>query len=82
MELQREIVQRYHDTLTAGHPGILETYMAVSQERWWLGLLTFIHSYVNGCAQCQQFKINRRPTKPAVEPTLWLTMYFREFDNI
>ena len=26
MELQWEILRRYHDTLTAGHPGILETY--------------------------------------------------------
>ncbi len=42
--------------------------MAVSQEHWWPGLRTFIHSYVNGCAQCQQFKINRGPTKPALFP--------------
>ena len=68
MELRREIVQRYHDTPTAGHPGILETYMAVSQEHWWPGLRTSVRSYVNGCAQCQQFKINRRPTKPALFP--------------
>jgi hypothetical protein len=68
MELRPEIVRRYHDTLTAGHPGILETYMAVSQEHWWPGLRTFVRSYVNGCAQCQQFNINRRPMKPALFP--------------
>jgi len=42
--------------------------MAVSQEHWWLGLRTFVRSYVNGCARCQQFKINKRPTKPALFP--------------
>ena len=29
---------------------------------------TFIRQYVAGCAPCQQFKINRRPTKPALVP--------------
>ncbi len=28
----------------------------------------FITNYVQGCAKCQQYKINRRPTKPAFQP--------------
>jgi transposase InsO family protein len=29
---------------------------------------TFVKNYVKGCAFCQQFKINRHPTKPALMP--------------
>ena len=29
---------------------------------------TFIQQYVAGCGSCQQFKINRRPTKPTLLP--------------
>jgi Integrase zinc binding domain len=37
-ELQREIVQRYHDHLTAGHPGELQTFNAVKEHYGWPGL--------------------------------------------
>jgi RNase H-like domain found in reverse transcriptase/Integrase zinc binding domain len=37
-ELQREIVRRYHDHLTAGHPGELQTFNAVREHYWWPGL--------------------------------------------
>ncbi len=42
--------------------------IAVSQEHWWPGLQTFVSTYMNGCGQCQQFKIKRGPTKPALFP--------------
>jgi Integrase zinc binding domain len=38
VELQRKIVQRYHDNLTAGHPGELQTFNAVKEHYWWPGL--------------------------------------------
>jgi hypothetical protein len=31
VELQREIAQRYHNHLTAGHPGELQTFNAVKE---------------------------------------------------
>jgi hypothetical protein len=68
MDLRRSIVQHYHDAPTAGHPGELTTFVAVAMDYWWPGMRTFIRQYVAGCAPCQQFKINRRPTKPALVP--------------
>jgi Integrase zinc binding domain len=56
-ELQREIVRRYHDHLTAGHPGELQTFNAVKEHHWWPGLQVFIKNYVQGCGTCQQFKL-------------------------
>jgi Integrase zinc binding domain len=37
-ELHREIVRRYHDHLTAGHSGELQTSNAVKEHYWWPGL--------------------------------------------
>jgi Integrase zinc binding domain len=67
-ELHREIVRRYHDDPTAGHPGELQTFNAVKEHYWWPGLRVFIKNYVQGCGTCQQFKIDRNPTKPAFMP--------------
>jgi hypothetical protein len=38
VELCREIVRRYHDHLTAGHPGELQMFNAVKEHYWWPGL--------------------------------------------
>ena len=35
---------------------------------YWPGLQHFVRHYVNGCSMCQQFKVNNRPTKPALFP--------------
>lgn len=68
LEVRREIIRKFHDHPTAGHPGELETYMQVKEEYWWPGMRTFVKNYVKGCGACQQFKINRRPTKPTLQP--------------
>jgi RNase H-like domain found in reverse transcriptase/Reverse transcriptase (RNA-dependent DNA polymerase)/Integrase zinc binding domain len=67
--LRRDIVRKYHDHETAGHPGELETYNSIREHYWWPGLRTFIKNYVKGCGNCQQFKIDRHPSKPAFLPT-------------
>jgi Integrase zinc binding domain len=52
----------------AGHPGELQTFNTVKEHYWWPGLQVFIKNYVQGCGTCQQFKIDRSPTKPAFMP--------------
>ena len=66
--LRRKIIRNYHDQITAGHPGELETFNAIREHYWWPGMRRFITNYVQGCAKCQQYKINQRPTKPAFQP--------------
>ena len=58
-----------HDHITASHPGELETFNSISHHYWWPGLRTFVKNYVKGCGICQQFKIDRHPSKPAFLPT-------------
>ena len=56
--LRRNMVARYHDSLPVGHPGHLRMMNLVQNDYWWPGMYTFIKNYTNGCAACQQSKIN------------------------
>ena len=67
-QLRRDILWKHHDAPSAGHPGQQGTYHAVSRYYWWPGLRTFVNNYVLGCAECQKYKIDRRPSKPALQP--------------
>jgi hypothetical protein len=42
--------------------------VAIQKDYSWPGLTHFVNRYVQGCALCQQNKINRRPTNPALFP--------------
>ena len=68
LNLRRQILKLKHDALSAGHPGVLETLLAVSKDYYWPGLRTFVRNYVAGCLECQRFKINRHPARPALMP--------------
>ena len=59
----------FHDSETAGHPGELETYNSIRHHYWWPGMRTYVKNYVKGCGTCQQFKIDRQPSKPSFIPT-------------
>jgi transposase InsO family protein len=64
-ELRKKIVEKYHDPISAGHPGEIETMNAIKEHYWWPGMRSFIKNYVKGCGICQQFKINRSPSNPS-----------------
>lgn len=68
LELRREVVKRYHDVPVAGHPGQHGTHMAIQRTYWWPRLAVFIRNYVDGCALCQQNKVNTHPTAPSLMP--------------
>ena len=70
LNLRREIVKKHHDSPTIGHPGELGTFNIVKENYWWPAMQRFIKSYVEGCLDCQQFKINRHPMKPTLLPIL------------
>ena len=67
-KLRKEIVERFHDNPSAGHPGELETFNSIRQHYWWPGMRTFVKEYVRGCGTCQQFKIDRNPSHPSFMP--------------
>ena len=66
--LRRQIVSDHHDTPTAGHLGALATSRSIRTSYWWPGLSSFVSSYVQGCAICQQFKVRTQPQRPSLIP--------------
>jgi hypothetical protein len=66
--LWRGVIALFHNSLTAGHPGITKTIHAVAQYYWWSGMKDFITQYIKGCATCQMHKVNTHPMKPPLYP--------------
>ena len=68
IELRQEIVKRYHNLPPMGHPGHLKTLELLQHGYWCPGMHTFVKNLVDGCAACQQVKINRHLTNPPLMP--------------
>ncbi|ESK81775.1 hypothetical protein Moror_5377, partial [Moniliophthora roreri MCA 2997] len=66
-ELRRRVVRTIHETPGVGHPGQWNTVKQVQQDFWWPGMSKFIRSFVDGCAVCQQSKINTHPTRTPIQ---------------
>jgi RNase H-like domain found in reverse transcriptase/Integrase zinc binding domain len=66
--LRRGVTHLFHNSLTAGHPGISKTIDLIEQHYWWPHMRDFITAYVKGCATCQMNKVNMHLTKPPLFP--------------
>ena len=64
---QHEILRQLHDTPTAGHPGIANTWELVREHYEGPRLRKFVEDYVKGCAQCQESKTNLQRTKALLQ---------------
>ena len=64
----KDILQNYHDSITAGHPGIWKTWQTVKQDYWWPGLRQYVASYIKGCTICQQNKTVTTRNVPPLQP--------------
>ena len=67
-ELQKWLLQQYHDHITAGHPGIKNTLCVLAQDFWWPAIKTFVTGYVKGCTVCQSTKPNTVQAKVPLLP--------------
>jgi hypothetical protein len=75
------VIAAHHDAPVHGHPGIARTIQLVEQDSWWPGLCREVTDYVKGCAECQQHKVNNRPTKAALEP-IWAKLEATPFETV
>uniref|UniRef100_A0A0W0F674 Integrase zinc-binding domain-containing protein n=1 Tax=Moniliophthora roreri TaxID=221103 RepID=A0A0W0F674_MONRR len=66
--LRREITCTIHEGQPFGHPGQFGTLDLIQRDYWWPGMTKFVKSFVDGCAVCQQMKINTHPTKVGLQP--------------
>ncbi len=68
MEHKQAFIRAHHDTPIYGHPGINKTNQLTSRRYWWPNMWQDVKDYVQGCAKCQQNKINTQPTRAALSP--------------
>ena len=64
------LLHALHSSPTTGHMGIFRTKVLLEHNCWWPGLSSFIKHFINGCAICQQNKVNTHPTTPPLSPIL------------
>jgi hypothetical protein len=67
-DLKRGVIHYFHNTPSAGHPGITNTYNLAKCDTWWPYMKQDVEQYVKGCAVCQANKVNTRPLKPGMAP--------------
>ena len=67
-EIQKELMETYHNSNTAGHPGASRTFVQMAKDYWWPKLREYTRAYVKGCGTCEQNKANTHPNKPPINP--------------
>ena len=67
-EAQHQLVSSTHEFLAGGHRGFFQTLHSLQKDYWWLGMTTFLHKFILGCAACQSAKVNTLPTIPGLTP--------------
>jgi hypothetical protein len=66
--LKRGVISLYHDSTTAGHPGISNTTWAITSDYWWPALKKDVMEYIKGCSTCQSRKNQPNKPKPPLFP--------------
>src|SRR6266850_1064428 len=66
--LKRGVTSKFHNALSARHPGIAKTTTEICKYYWWPGIRDFITEYIKGCTTCQMNKVNTNLSKPPVYP--------------
>jgi len=66
-DLRQDILQTLHDSPTAGHPGISNTWELVCKQYEGPRLREFVEQYVKGCARCQESKTNVHQSKAPLQ---------------
>jgi hypothetical protein len=67
-DLKRGVIHYFHNTPSAGHPRITNTYELAKRDVWWPNMKQDVEQYVKGCAICQANKANRSPLRPGLVP--------------
>ena len=55
-----KIITLYHSSLSAGHQGVIKTYLTISNKFFIPNLIHYLHSYIKGC-HISQLSCNEKP---------------------
>ena len=67
-DARHTLVSSLHSSLTLGHAGQFHTKTFLKCDFWWPGLATYVNKFIEGCAMCQQNKVNTHPVRPPSNP--------------
>jgi hypothetical protein len=56
-EIWRKILELFHDSPAAGHPGRAKTLELVSRNYWWPQIAKYVNDFVDGCEKCKSTKV-------------------------
>ena len=62
------LLHSLHSSPSSSHMGIFHTKAILERDFWWPGLAFFVKNFVDGCATCQQNKVNTHPTVSLLIP--------------
>ena len=58
-KLKLKLLNDYHDSVTAGHPGQAKTYELITRNFFWPHMHNYINTYISSCNQCNRCKPSR-----------------------
>ena len=58
-----KIITLYHKSLFAGHQGVIETYLTISDKFFIPNLIHYLRSYIKGCHICQLSRNAKPPSR-------------------
>ena len=58
-----KIITLYHSSLFAGHQGVIETYLTISDKFFIQNLINYLSSYIKGCHLCQLAHNEKLPAR-------------------
>ena len=64
----KDLLRRYHDSITVGHLGVWKTLQSLRKDYWWPNMRLYIQRYIGGCATCQQNKMITNRNTPPLQP--------------
>ncbi|CEL53446.1 hypothetical protein RSOLAG1IB_11378 [Rhizoctonia solani AG-1 IB] len=64
-DLWEDLLQIFHDSPMAGHPGQQQTLELLSRAYYWPGISANVYPHVNGCKTCQRTQLPKTKLIPA-----------------
>src|SRR6202161_2438301 len=67
-EVKQRILELYHDSTVAGHPGQAKTLELMSRGYYWPSMKAYVNRYVGACDKCQRNKQRHSRLQGSLKP--------------
>ena len=66
-----KIITLYHASLSAGHQGVVKTYLTIKDKFFIPNLMHYLRSFIKGCHICQLARSDKPPMRQ-LQPQIYL----------